>query len=366
MLLRNILNMDFSFVEQTDMILVLGYCEGNCRESVRVYQERYPNRRIPNHKTFSRIERRLRETGSFKPVRTNAGRPRQSRTLIAEETVLQMIDSNPRTSTRRLHRESGIPKSTVNRIIRDQLIRPFHIQRVQELLPLDYEARSEFSQIIRGRTVVDGFPTSILFTDESSFTRRGITNLHNQHVYADENPHSIVGKHYQREFKINVWIGIIGNSIVGPFRLPDRLDGANYLHFLQATLPELLEDVPLDFRRNMFFMHDGAPPHFARAVREYLNEQFAHRWIGRGQEAPIQWPPRSPDLNPCDFFIWGALKTKVYEVQIDNSEQLWNRIQNAVDELRVNDDILRRVHLNFLRRIDLCIDEGGRHIEHLL
>ncbi|KAJ8977253.1 hypothetical protein NQ317_006892 [Molorchus minor] len=45
-------------------------------------------------------------------------------------------------------------------------------------------------------------------------------------------------------------------------------------------------------------------------------------------------PPRSPDLNPCDFFIWGDLKRKVYSVSIENEEQLWNRIQNAVQELQ--------------------------------
>ncbi|KAJ8956081.1 hypothetical protein NQ318_016533 [Aromia moschata] len=76
----------------------------------------------------------------------------------------------------------------------------------------------------------------------------------------------------------------------------------------------------------MYFMHDGAPPHFARIVREYLNEQFPGRWIGRGDDVPISWPPRSPDLNPCE---------------------LWKIIQNAVQELQ-NEETLRRVHFNFL------------------
>nr|QLJ84872.1 transposase-like protein [Dichotomius schiffleri] len=281
--------MDFPFNEQTDMLLVLGFCEGNCRESVRVYRERYPNRRIPNHKTFARIEHRLRETGNLKPVRFNAGRPRQARTPIAEEAVLQEVDNNPRISTRRLEHEVRISKSTANRVIRDQLIHPFHVRPVQELLPLDPRSRLNFAEIVMERRVIDNeFHTKILFTDESCFTRRGMTNLHNEHVYADENPHALRSTHFQREFKINVWIGIIANSLIGPYRLPDRLDGPGYLRFLQESLLELLEDVPLNLRQNMFFMHDGAPPHFARAVREYLNEQFADRWIGRGQEAPIQ------------------------------------------------------------------------------
>ncbi|KAJ8950084.1 hypothetical protein NQ318_017809 [Aromia moschata] len=149
-------------------------------------------------------------------------------------------------------------------------------------------------------------------------------------------------------------MGFINNSLIGPIKLPNRLDGNSYLDFLQNTLPDLFEDVPLNLRNQMYFIHDDAPPHFARIVREYLNEQFPGRWIGRGNDAPISWPPRSPCLNPCDFSIWGDLKQKVYSVSFENEEQLWNRIQNAVQELQ-NEETQRRVHFNFLRRIDFCM-----------
>ncbi|KAJ8972466.1 hypothetical protein NQ317_016599 [Molorchus minor] len=51
---------------------------------------------------------------------------------------------------------------------------------------------------------------------------------------------------------------------------------------------------------------------------------------------------------------------EVYSVSIENENQLWNRIQNAVQELQ-NEETLRRVHFNFLRRIDYCINENGGH-----
>jgi hypothetical protein len=40
-----------------------------------------------------------------------------------------------------------------------------------------------------------------------------------------------------------------------------------------------------------------------------LNGQFHGRWIGRGR--PIQWPTRSPDVNPIDFFSWQHLMGNV-------------------------------------------------------
>ena len=89
-----------------------------------------------------------------------------------------------------------------------------------------------------------------------------------------------------------------------------HLNGENYLQFLQEELPELLEDVPLDVRRRMWFQHDGAPVHSTRIVRDWLDQRFPGRWIGRG--GPVSWPLRSPDLNPLDFFLWGHVKAYVY------------------------------------------------------
>jgi hypothetical protein len=50
-------------------------------------------------------------------------------------------------------------------------------------------------------------------------------------------------------------------------------------------LPDLLVEIPLDFRINDWFQPDGAPPHFSREVREILNQQYPDRWIG-----PQHWP----------------------------------------------------------------------------
>jgi len=74
----------------------------------------------------------------------------------------------------------------------------------------------------------------------------------------------------------------------------------------------------------MFFMHDGAPPHFSRIARQYLNDHFPGKWIGR--YGPVAWPPRSPDLNPIDFYLWGYVKNKVYSTPVTTVNELWERI----------------------------------------
>ena len=89
--------------------------------------------------------------------------------------------------------------------------------------------------------------------------------------------------------------------VIGPCFLSPNLTDDAFLNFLKHVLHGLLEDVPLPVRQNMWFQHDGAPPHFMRAVRGHLDRRFEQTRIGRG--GPISWPARSPDLTPLDYFL---------------------------------------------------------------
>lgn len=210
----------------------------------------------------------------------------------------------------------------------------------------------------------ENFLPLILFTDEAGFSRDGVMNTHNMHYWSDENLHQTVIRNHQYGFSLNVWAGIIDNYLIGPFRLPRRLTGELYRHFLENELNTLLEDVPLDIIRRMYYMHDGAPAHFSRRARAYLQRRFGNRWIGRG--GPIPWPPRSPDLNPLDFSFWGFMKNEVYAVEINSEEQLWNRIVESADRFRNNPNIFQRCRQSLTRRLEMCIEQQGRQIEHFL
>ena len=70
---------------------------------------------------------------------------------------------------------------------------------------------------------------------------------------------------------MNVWYGVLGNRLIGPFVFDKNVTGNTYEAFLRNELPGLLEDIPLMTRRQMYFQHDGALPHYTRHVREYLN-----------------------------------------------------------------------------------------------
>lgn len=157
---------------------------------------------------------------------------------------------------------------------------------------------------------------------------------------------------------INVWAGILGNQVIGPHILPNRVNANNFLLFLTDNLQDLLEEVPLATRAEMWFQMDGAPPHYGIAVRRWL--KIPLRWIGQG--GPVAWPARSPDLNPLDFFLWGYIKEKVYQTPVQNISELEERIRPAFTT--ITEEMLENVLRNIPKRAQACHEQGGDNFEH--
>ena len=82
-------------------------------------------------------------------------------------------------------------------------------------------------------------------------------NFRNNRNWDEENPHVIVHSRQQRQFILNVRAGMIDKFLIGPFSLDEKLTGTKYVDFSSTRLHEILEEVPVDVRLRMRFMHDG-------------------------------------------------------------------------------------------------------------
>lgn len=122
---------------------------------------------------------------------------------------------------------------------------------------------------------------------------------------------------------IMFWAGIIGDTLCGPFRVPEgvKLTSNAYTAFLHEHLTPWLDDLPLTRRFKVIFMHDNAPSHAARTTASFLESQG---FVG---ETLMTWPPCSPDLNPIEH-LWSILKRGVYEggEQFTSKDALWSKI----------------------------------------
>jgi hypothetical protein len=106
-------------------------------------------------------------------------------------------------------------------------------------------------------------------------------------------------------------------------------------------------------------MHDGAPAHFSRAVRDVLNNTCHGQWIGI--EEHTAWPLRSPNLNPLDSYLWKHLKALMYATPVDNEEALHHRIVDACQIIRNYPGIFARMWRSMMRRVEACIEPHGAH-----
>ncbi|GBN28602.1 hypothetical protein AVEN_170188-1 [Araneus ventricosus] len=95
-------------------------------------------------------------------------------------------------------------------------------------------------------------------------------------------------------------------------------------------------------------------------VQQYIRDTFHQQVIEYG--GCVEWPPRSPDLNPLDFFLWGCIKQRVYATPPPKLQELRNRITDSCAS--VSPAMLYNVQREVQSRVEMCIVAEGQHFEH--
>ena len=145
-------------------------------------------------------------------------------------------------------------------------------------------------------------------------------------------------------------------SLVPSFFFNEKSVTANiYMDMLELYVVPQLSDL----QPTVIFQQDGAPPHWGLIVRELLDNTFPNRWIGR--DGPTPWPPRSPDITPLDFFLWGYVKDRVYATHVPDLNTLRRRITDAVAS--ITQEMLHNVWREVEYRLDVLRVTRGAHVE---
>jgi len=160
----------------------------------------------------------------------------------------------------------------------------------------------------------------------------------------------------QKSTGLHVWIGICSERLVGPFFFQGNVTADSYLEMIN-------DNVMPDFQTlndwgSITWQQDGAPPHWALRVRDHLNQIFGTNWIGR--DGQIHWPPRSPDLTPCDFFVWGHLKNLVYSMKPTTIAELRTCIIQCC--ALISQEMCENACRSVGRRLEKCIGLQGAQV----
>jgi transposase len=277
------------------------------------------------------------------------------------QKVVEFMKQNPHSSLRRLANLEGMPSyATIHRIVKDAKFHPYVLQIHQCLQEQDKKkrvmhAQSQLALMLRNPE----FLTNLLFSDEAHFNLHGTVNTQNCRYWSQTNPGWCQEKPLHSP-RVTVWAAIGWQGVVGPVFFEETINGANYLHMLQQTLLPTIQHWP--HFASLVFMQDGAPPHWSVAVRNFLTENLPNRWMGRGSPN-LPWPPYSPDLTPCDFFLWGWLKSRVYANPLADVGELCGRIHQAFADLP--QAMINRAVQAYKKRLTQCIAVKGGSVEEV-
>ncbi|GFV44768.1 putative LOC100569746 [Trichonephila clavipes] len=100
--------------------------------------------------------------------------------------------------------------------------------------------------------------------------------------------------------------------------------------------------------QELWFQQDGVTCHTTRAPIDLLKDTFGNRLISRFE--PVNWPPRSCDLTPLDYFLWGYVKSLVYADKPQTLDHLEDNIRRVIADIRPQ--MLEKVIENWTSRLD--------------
>ncbi|GFW01899.1 DUF4817 domain-containing protein [Trichonephila clavipes] len=227
----------------------------------------------------------------------------------------------------------------------------------------DHQARRKFVEWAQNEiAVAPDFHKRILFSDEAHFWLNGYVNKQNRHIWSEANPQVYVETPLHPE-KLTVWCALRAGGIIGPYFFKNdeghnvTVNGDRYRAMItNFFIPELNNhDV-----QELWFQQDGATCHTARATIDLLKDTFGDRLIsGFGS---VNWPPRSCDLTPLDYFLWGYVKSLVYADKPQTLDHLEDNIRRVV----IRPQVLEKVIENWTSRLDYIRASRGSHMLEII
>ena len=286
----------------------------------RAYRSKYTTKSAPDGTVIKNIHNNYLKTGSV-GRRLCTSRKKTVRTSDLIEAIENIHLDDPKISIRKIANLVPASNSVVRQVLREDLnLKPLKIPRTFKLYTTDYQKRLNFVQFVKSRRI--NLETMFICSDEAYFYLHGGHNIQNNRIWSIYQPDEIAEQPLNDE-KVSVWCAFSGKKVYGPYFFDENVCGENYLDMLKNFFWPRHRS--LENHQKYYFQQDGAPPHRRKIVQTWLKQKFGDRFIDMAT-----WPPRSPDLNPCDFSLWGYLKSKVYSPKPTNLLQLRENIQREI------------------------------------
>lgn len=322
-------------------------CSGN-----QIYQNL---RGVVSRRTIFYWLKSFRNTGEIN-LRSPPGCPKLVRSKALIQKVKQRLSRKKLVSARNLAKTMQVSRSTIRRIIKDDLGYKAYVKRVAPKLTDRQKSKRKSFGIWVQKNIRKSMTKKILFSDEKRFDLNGMYNRQNERVYAATRDQADEkgGIHRQTKFAagVMVWLGACDQGVTRPVIVENgTIDAARYI---SDILPVALKDGKKLLGEEFVFQQDGAKPHTAKTTQRWCMEHFFDFWD------KDRWPPNSPDLNPLDYSVWNEPGEKMNWNRVIDKQTLIHEIRQGAKKIPV--DVVRRSVASWTNRIYRMLKIEGNYL----
>lgn len=334
----------------------------------RRFRNHFKTREAPTPKTIQRLTEKFLAVGSIHNQNTGkSGRKRTSRHQESIRKVAERVSETPKVSVRRLASQVGLSKSSTHRVLkRDLDLTAYKLTVSQKLTADDFGKREAFCRWFLQKCVDSpSFLNGVWWSDEAHFHLNGQVNRQNYRFWGQHPPQEVLEAPLHSP-KVTVWCALSAQGIIGPIFLENAagetvtVNSQRYLAVLKRFYRTLAIKCA-DTLNEQWLQQHGATAHTSCANLAWLNDRFGGRLISR--RSAVNWPAHSPDLTPLDFFLWGYLKSVVYQEVPESLAALKQAIRAAIRAIPLA--TCARVAEETRRRASRCAAQKGKHFEHV-
>ena len=316
-------------------------------------------KKVPRRNAFLRLVQRFSENAELKPQKKSGGKQLHGAEVV--QRVQEFIATQRQsTSVRQVSTSLNLGSKMTWQIMRKELkLFPYKPKTVVPLNQGHKDNRILYCEWLLSKD--DKFVDRILFSDEKWFKLLQAPNKQNERYWAPEDPHVQVECREQGGKKVMCWAVMIeGRMLLHWFEDGTSVNGDTYLAMLKEVLwPEVRG---IATRHGLHFMQDGATPHTTLEVREWLQSKFGERVISRLM--PNQWPAKSPDLSPLDYWFWGVAMQEVRSHPPATLEELKEVVDGFAESLEPEEVV--KAARDHVVRARCCLTQRGGAFESRL
>jgi histone-lysine N-methyltransferase SETMAR len=314
----------------------------------------------PSLRTVERWCQLFREGREEVEDQARLGRPVTETTSENIEQVRLLIDDDPYMTIEEMQEQTDLSYGTIHRIITDHL----KLKKITaRYIPKDL---TDFQRAERVRVCKENLAKfqggtwrlcDIITGDESWFYHKklGRKSSNAAWVRSGDPPPTVVRQSkYAPRTLLSIFFKSNGPLLIHRLERGQTMDHQYYINnCLQPLVDEIKRQRPSYGTRGIKIHHDNGRPHVHKDVSNYLESEGL---------TIIQHPPNSPDLSPCDFWLFDLIKENLTDQS--DSESLYDAVTNFMYSL--NKEEYRKTFEKWTQRMQLCIDNQGDYFEHLI